>query len=62
MKAPISYYGGKQNLVKIILPLFPKHTLYAEPFIGGGAIFWSKRPSQIEVINDTNRELINFYE
>ncbi len=62
MKTPISYYGGKQNLVNTILPLFPKHLLYAEPFIGGGAIFWSKQKSEIEVINDTNRELINFYE
>ncbi|MCH5685459.1 DNA adenine methylase [Niabella sp. W65] len=33
-----------------------------EPFIGGGAIFWAKTPSKVEVINDINRELINFYE
>ncbi len=62
LKTPISYYGGKQNLVTTILPLFPNHVLYAEPFIGGGAIYWSKKPSEIEVINDTNKELINFYE
>lgn len=36
--------------------------MYAEPFVGGGAIFWSKTKSEVEVINDTNRELINFYE
>lgn len=62
LKTPISYYGGKQNLVKTIVPLFPNHTLYAEPFVGGGAIFWAKKPSDVEVINDVNRELINFYE
>ena len=62
LKTPISYYGGKQNLITTILPLFPKHTLYAEPFVGGGAIFWAKPKSEVEVINDTNRELINFYE
>ncbi|PCH69424.1 MAG: methyltransferase [Bacteroidales bacterium] len=62
MTTPISYYGGKQKLVKTILPLFPIHKLYAEPFVGGGAIFWSKNGSEVEVINDTNRELINFYE
>lgn len=59
---PISYYGGKQNLVSTILPLFPKHTTYIEPFVGGGAVFWAKYKSEVEVINDTNRELINFYE
>jgi DNA adenine methylase len=36
--------------------------LYSEPFIGGGALFWAKQKSEVEVINDTNRELINFYE
>jgi len=62
LKTPTSYYGGKQNLIKVLLPLFPKHNLYAEPFVGGGAVFWSKPKSNVEVINDTNRELINFYE
>ncbi len=61
MKTPISYYGGKQKLVTKILPLIPEHEMYCEPFIGGGAIFFSKPASHIEVINDTNKELINFY-
>lgn len=61
LKTPISYYGGKQKLVTTILPLIPAHKMYVEPFIGGGAIFFSKEPSHIEVINDTNKELINFY-
>lgn len=61
MKTPITYYGGKQKLADLIIGLLPKHTLYAEPFLGGGAIFWQKPISGVEVINDTNRELINFY-
>ncbi len=61
LKTPISYYGGKQKLATKILSLIPKHTLYAEPFLGGAAVFFSKQPSEIEVLNDTNRELINFY-
>ncbi len=61
MKTPITYYGGKQKLVSTILPLIPKHNMYCEPFLGGGAIFFSKPKSNIEVINDTNKELINFY-
>ncbi|MBK5285723.1 MAG: DNA adenine methylase, partial [Bacteroidia bacterium] len=32
-----------------------------EPFFGGGAIYFTKTPSEIEVINDTNGDLINFY-
>lgn len=61
MKTPISYYGGKQRLASRIVKAIPEHTLYCEPFIGGGAVFWAKKPSEVEVINDTNRSLINFY-
>jgi DNA adenine methylase len=61
MKTPISYYGGKQKMVSVILPMIPAHQLYCEPFCGGAAIFFAKPKSDIEVINDTNSELINFY-
>src|SRR6185369_3300901 len=61
MKPPLTYFGGKQQLAKHILPLIPKHNLYCEPFFGGGAIYFAKSPSLIEVINDSNGDLINFY-
>ena len=61
LRTPISYYGGKQKLVPTILRFIPSHHLYGEPFVGGAAVFFSKDPSEIEVINDTNTELINFY-
>lgn len=61
MKTPITYYGGKQTLVKHLLELIPKHHLYCEPFFGGGALFFAKPPSETEVINDLNGEVINFF-
>ncbi len=61
MKTPITYYGGKQQLAKKIIELIPGHKIYCEPFIGGGAVFFGKEPSKVEIINDTNSELINFY-
>ena len=61
IKTPISYYGGKQNMLKHILPLIPEHHTYIEPFFGGGAVFWGKEPSQAEVVNDINSKLITFY-
>ncbi len=36
------YYGGKTNMLKHIMPLFPPHETYIEPFFGGGAVFWAK--------------------
>lgn len=61
-KTPITYYGGKLNMVKTILPLLPKHRVYIEPYFGGGAILFSKKPSEAEVINDLNAMVVNFYE
>lgn len=61
MKTPISYYGGKQMLLKHILPLIPEHTLYTEAFCGGCSVLFAKQPVDCEVINDTNTELVNFY-
>ncbi|RYF26602.1 MAG: DNA adenine methylase [Flavobacteriales bacterium] len=61
LKTPISYYGGKQKLATKILSLIPQHVLYCEPFLGGAAVFFAKAKSEVEVINDTNKELINFY-
>jgi len=34
LKTPISYYGGKQMMLRHILPKIPDHHTYVEP------IFW----------------------
>jgi DNA adenine methylase len=62
LRTPLTYYGGKQQLAQTIIKLIPAHKVYCEPFVGGAAIFFTKKPSASEIINDTNGELINFYE
>jgi DNA adenine methylase len=62
MRTPISYYGGKQMLAKTILGIIPEHRIYCEPFAGGAAIFFAKEPVPAEILNDTNGELMNFYQ
>lgn len=57
----ISWVGGKRRLAKQLLPLFPEHKCYVEPFCGGAALFFRKDASKVEVINDINGELINLY-
>ncbi|GHT89919.1 hypothetical protein FACS1894137_19280 [Spirochaetia bacterium] len=60
MRTPLSYYGGKQQLATRILGMIPEHQIYCEPFCGGAAIFFSKEPSKVEIINDTNGEIITY--
>lgn len=48
-------------MIEHILPLIPPHKKYVEPFAGGAAVFFAKRPSSVEVLNDINGNLANFY-
>ena len=62
MSTPIvPWIGGKRRLAKRILPLFPAHECYVEPFAGGAALYFMKPPSDVEVLNDVNGELVNLY-
>lgn len=61
MKTPITYYGGKQTLAPKIIAAIPQHWIYCEPFVGGAAVFFAKEKSAIEVLNDKNRLVTNFY-
>lgn len=57
----IPWVGGKRRLAKHILPMFPVHECYVEPFAGGAALFFIKEQSDVEVLNDINGELVNLY-
>lgn len=56
----LKWVGGKRQLLDSIEPLIPPCSTYYEPFIGGGAVFFSRQPDKA-VINDSNPELINVY-
>lgn len=56
----LKWVGGKRQLLDSIEPLIPKCSTYYEPFIGGGAVLFSRQPDKA-VINDSNTELINVY-
>ncbi|MBU2825365.1 DNA adenine methylase, partial [Acidithiobacillus ferrooxidans] len=43
------------------LPGPSRELTYVEPFFGGGAVFFARRPSGIEVINDANGEIVTFF-
>ncbi len=58
----IPWMGGKRRLAKHLLPMFPAHTCYVEPFAGGAALFFLRpQPAKVEVLNDINGQLVNLY-
>jgi DNA adenine methylase len=60
-KPVIPWIGGKRRLASQVLSKFGEHSCYVEPFAGAAAIYFAKEPSEVEVLNDVNGELINLY-
>jgi len=56
----LKWAGGKEQELKHILPLIPSFEAYYEPFIGGGAVFFSIQ-SPRKFINDKSPDLFNLY-
>lgn len=57
----VPWVGGKRRLAQHILPLFPEHSCYVEPFCGAAALFFLKEPAKVEVLNDVHGELVRLY-
>lgn len=61
LNSPIKWVGGKSRLRKQIIDLLPPHTCYVEPFAGASWVLFGKPPSNVEVLNDIDQDLINFF-
>lgn len=60
-KSPIFWYGGKYYQAKDIIELFPPHITYVEVFGGAAHVLFKKPPSLVEVYNDINGDIVNFF-
>lgn len=60
----IPYFGGKSYLANWIISNFPSdyqaHS-YCEVFGGGGWVLFKKEPSNLEIYNDLNEDLVNLF-
>jgi DNA adenine methylase len=57
----IAYYGSKWRIAPEIIKQFPPHKLYCEPYGGSGGVLLRKGPSLLEVYNDADRSVVNFF-
>jgi DNA adenine methylase len=56
------YPGNKAKLAAWILPHFPDHRCYVEPFGGAAGVLANKPESKVEVYNDVDGDLVQFFE
>lgn len=61
---PISafpYIGGKSELAPWIVDHLPEHECYVEPFGGSASVLLAKPRSTVEVLNDLDEDIVQFF-
>ena len=61
MRSPVIWFGGKGRSARWILSHLPPHRIYVEAFGGGASLLFAKPPSPVEVYNDIDEGLVNFF-
>lgn len=61
VRQPFGSPGGKRFMADRLVRMMPPHKTYVEVFAGGLAVFWKKKPSEKEVINDKDADIIMAY-
>lgn len=58
---PFRWYGGKFSHLKWLLPQLPETHRYIEPYGGSGSVLLNRNSSPVEVYNDLDSDVTNFF-
>ena len=62
MRAPFPYFGGKSPVARVVWARLGAPKQYIEPFCGSAAVLLAApRPAPLEVVNDLNGFIANFW-
>ncbi len=61
INAPFGYFGSKNKIALQLCTHLPPHYCWVEVFCGSAALTLSKAQSKIEIINDIDNEIVNFF-
>ena len=61
-RPPLRFYGSGWQRARWTIGNFPAHVVYCEPCFGGGAVLLQKPAAKLEVANDSDGRVVNFFE
>lgn len=61
LRSPLNYFGSKSRIASRIVKHFPTHHTFVDVFGGSAAVLLAKAPSPVEVYNDIDGDLVNFF-
>lgn len=61
MTKPFGHPAGQGFTARTIVKYITPHHKFVEPFAGGAAVFFTKKPSDAEVLNDLNDNYVSTY-
>lgn len=61
LRSPLNYFGSKSRIAPSIVKHFPTHHTFVDVFGGSASILLAKAPSPVEVYNDIDGDLVNFF-
>ena len=54
--------GNKKKIAHKIIPYFPEHKIYIEPFFGAGGMFFNKPKAKYNIVNDLDSDVFNLFQ